>query len=271
MLVFAAMAAYIFVNIQVTDPARYAEYIKTAPESIAKYGGRYLARGGRTEKLEGSIDAHRVVILEFESFERARGWWESEEYRAPKALRESAAIASMILVEGVDAASAGRAMRTDNESGRPLLRHTVATVAYRGGKVIRNVPSDFADFRAGESTRTPLRILAHINDLFDWALSLAQGEQRWHDSTPQTWDVEVDRFFETLKRFDDYLASDRPLANPPEGLFQGPVADALTHIGQIAILRRLAGGPVRGENYFKAEIASGRVGAEQATPRREFD
>lgn len=157
------------------------------------------------------------------------------------------------------------------DSARDLLRHTLATVAYRGGKAIRGVPPDFATFKAGDSTRTPIQILAHVNDLFDWALSLAEGAQRWNDSTPQSWDAEVARFFDGLARVDAYLASDRPLGNPLEKLFQGPVADALTHIGQIAMLRRLAGGPVRGENYFKADITIGRVGPQQTAPRREFD
>ena len=154
---------------------------------------------------------------------------------------------------------------------RELLRHTVATVAYRGAKALRGVTPEFPEFRSGESTRTPLRILAHVNDLFDWALWLARGEHRWQDSTPQPWESEVRRFFDTLAHFDEYLASDRPLGNPPERLFQGPVADALTHIGQIAMLRRLAGCPVRGENYFKADIVPGRVGPDQTAPRREFD
>jgi hypothetical protein len=81
----------------------------------------------------------------------------------------------------------------------------------------------------------------------------------------------VARFFAALKEFDSYLASQAPLGFPSEKLFQGPVADALTHVGQIAILRRLAGAPVRGENYFKADITAGRVGAEQSGPRVEFD
>jgi hypothetical protein len=123
----------------------------------------------------------------------------------------------------------------------------------------------------GESTRTPAEIVAHMGDLFEWALSLAEGTQRWHDSTPRTWEREVDRFFETLGRFDACLASEAPLACPAERLFQGPVADALTHIGQLAMLRRLAGGRVRGENYFKADIAAGRIGPDQAAARREFD
>jgi len=153
---------------------------------------------------------------------------------------------------------------------RSLLRHTVATVAYRGGKAIRGAPAGFADFRAGDSTRTPAAILAHIGDLFDWALSIARGAQAWNDSKPLAWDAECARFFTTLQRFDEYLQSDAPLAADPEHLFQGPIADALTHVGQMAMLRRLAASPIRGENYYKAEIAAGRVGADQPTPRREF-
>ena len=154
---------------------------------------------------------------------------------------------------------------------RALLRHTVATVAYRGAKAVRGAPATFATYGMPDSPRTPAKILAHIGDLFDWGLSIARGAQAWHDSTPLPWDQEVARFFTTLDRFDVYLASDAPLACEPEQLFQGPIADALTHIGQLAMLRRLSGAPIRGENYYKAEIVSGRVGAEQAAPRREFD
>ena len=154
---------------------------------------------------------------------------------------------------------------------RALLRHTVATVAYRGAKAVRGAPPTFATYGLPDSPRTPAKILAHIGDLFDWGLSIARGAQAWHDSTPLPWDQEVARFFTTLDRFDVYLASDAPLACEPEQLFQGPIADALTHIGQLAMLRRLSGAPIRGENYYKAEIVSGRVGAEQTAPRREFD
>jgi hypothetical protein len=157
-----------------------------------------------------------------------------------------------------------------NSDSRILLRHTVAVVAYRGGKAVRGAPSSFADFRVGERTRTPAQILAHVGDLFDWALSIAQGQQTWHDSTPLAWDAEVARFFTTLEKFDAYLASDQPLGAPAERLFQGPVADALTHVGQINLLRRLADSPIRGENYFVAQIETGRVGADQKAPRREF-
>lgn len=158
-----------------------------------------------------------------------------------------------------------------NDAKTLLLRHTVATLAYRGGKALRGVPAESAEFRAGETTRTPAQILAHIGDLLDWALSLAEGREAWHDSPPLTWDEGSARFFGALEALDRRLASDEPLACSVEGLFQGPIADALTHVGQIAMLRRLAGCPVRGENYFKAEIAAGRVGLEQANPKFEFE
>ncbi len=154
---------------------------------------------------------------------------------------------------------------------RQFLRHTVATVAYRAGKALRGAPDSFSSFPVGDKTRTPAQILAHMGDLFDWALSIAQGNQIWRDSKPLPWKAEVERCFTAIKKFDDYLASAEPLHSSAEGLFQGPVADALNHIGQIAMLRRLAGCPIKGENYFKAEIAAGRVGLDQSAPRREFE
>jgi hypothetical protein len=162
-------------------------------------------------------------------------------------------------------------MTSPTDPARQLLRHTVATVAYRGSKALRGASEHFASFHIGDKTRTPAQILAHMGDLFDWALSIAQGQQAWHDSTPLPWSAEIDRFFSSLKKFDDYLASAEPLQGSAEGLFQGPMADALNHIGQIAMLRRLAGSPIKGENYFKSEIAVGRVGPEQSAPRREFE
>jgi len=154
---------------------------------------------------------------------------------------------------------------------REFLRHTVATLAYRGGNTVRDAPKGFGDFKAGEKTRTPLEILKHIGDLLKWALILAQGQSGWQEVPPRSWEGEVERFFEELKRLDDYLASELPLGNPAEKIFQGPIADAFTHVGQIAMLRRLAEGPVKGENYFKAEISIGRVGPEQSSKRVEFD
>jgi len=153
---------------------------------------------------------------------------------------------------------------------RSLLRHTLATLAYRGGKAIRNAPASFANYRGHPTTRSPVEILAHIGDLLDWALSIAAGKQEWHNSKPLEWDKERERFFAALKEFDDYLASEKPLHVSEEKLFQGPVADIITHIGQIAMLRRMGGAPVRGENYFMADMTVGRVGPDQAAPKREF-
>lgn len=159
---------------------------------------------------------------------------------------------------------------TTNEA-KHMLRHVVATLAYRGGKTVRDVPAAFAMFAADDSNRHPVKILAHIGDLLDWALTVAKGEQKWHDSAPLPWAEEVERFFAALARFDAFLASDQPLSVPPDKLLQGPIADALTHVGQLAMLRRMAGYPIRGENYFVADIEVGRVGWDQTPPRREFD
>jgi hypothetical protein len=131
-------------------------------------------------------------------------------------------------------------MKSVIDAKRQMLRHTVATLAYRGGKTVRHAPEGFATFRIGESTRTPEKILAHIGDLLDWALSQAKGQEVWRDSTPLPWDQEVERFFSAMKKFDDYLASEAPLETSAEKLFQGAIADALTHVGQIAMLHLLA-------------------------------
>ena len=152
-----------------------------------------------------------------------------------------------------------------------MLRHIVATLAYRAGKALRGAPAEFASYRGTSEGRTPVEIVAHMGDLFDWALLLANGKHEWHNSTPLPWEDEVSRFFGILEAFDKRLASGEPLGFPVEKLFQGPVADALTHVGQIAMLRRMAGCPMRSENYFAAAITPGRVGPDQAAPAFEFD
>lgn len=158
-----------------------------------------------------------------------------------------------------------------NDPKRAFLRHTLATIAYRAAKVERDAPPGFGDFQLGKGARTPVQILAHMGDLFDWALRIAQGKNDWVQSRPQSWRKEVDRFHASLLGLDRYLASDAPLDASPEELFQGPISDALTHIGQIAIMRRQDASPVRSEVYAKADIAAGRVGAEQPKSPFEFD
>jgi len=151
-----------------------------------------------------------------------------------------------------------------------LLRHSVATLAYRCSRAVDGAPAEFGAFRASPKTRTPCQILAHMGDLFDWALQLADGKHVWQDSPALEWSAAIARFFAALEAFDRRLDSEEPVRDA-EGLFQGPVADALTHVGQIAMLRHIAGCKIRGENYHAADIRAGNVGARQAPPVKEFD
>lgn len=152
-----------------------------------------------------------------------------------------------------------------------LLRHTVATLAYRCSRAVDDVPAQFGAFRASPKTRTPCEILAHMGDLFDWALHLADGKHVWHDSPALEWSAAIARFFGALEAFDHRLASGEPLACDAGKLFQGPIADGLTHVGQIAMLRHMAGFKMRGENYYVATVQVGSAGVTQAAPSQEFD
>lgn len=156
------------------------------------------------------------------------------------------------------------------DSKREMLRHALAAVAYRGSKAIRGAPEAFAVFKVEKGVRAPGLLLAHLGDLMDWALTICMGKREWREAEPQAWEKEVERFFASLKKLDDYLGSAEPLHTSPEKLLQGPIADSLTHIGQIAMLRRIAGEPMKSESYYEAEIVTGRVGSEQTKPKREF-
>ena len=163
-------------------------------------------------------------------------------------------------------------MTTTADATQALLRHLVATLAYRAAKVLRDVPaSSFSGFSSGHGTRRPLDILAHLGDLMGWAVRMAQGEYVWRADGSDDWDAEVHRFFDGVAALDQCLASNAPPDRYAEMLIQGPLADTLTHVGQLAMLRGAAGIPVRPESYARAEIVAGRVGLEQATPVREFD
>lgn len=157
------------------------------------------------------------------------------------------------------------------DSTTAFLRHTLATLVYRGAKAVRGAPAELAAFRVGPQSRTPALILAHIGDVLEWGRWMVRGEHRWHESEPLPWREEVERFFRTASELDRELAAARPPVGTLEKVFQGPIADVLTHIGQLNMLRRLAGSPVRGENYARAEIVVGRTGTAQAEPRVEFD
>jgi hypothetical protein len=162
-------------------------------------------------------------------------------------------------------------MKTKAEQNGDLpLRHTLATLAYRAAKALSEAPSEFSSFRPGTGSRAAGEILAHMCDLMDWALSQARGKQQWRNSKPQSWNQDSKRFFAAVTALDDYLESGAELHTEPGKLFQGAVADALTHVGQIAMLRRLAGSRVRGENYYRAKIEIGRTGPKQQSPVSEF-
>ena len=161
----------------------------------------------------------------------------------------------------------------DDPTTRLFLRHALATLAYRAGKTVRGTPEAFGAFRASDGSPSVVEILAHMGDLMDWVLRMVRGEAQWTTATPLPWDQEIARFFASLPALDDHLASGAPIQWPPARLFQGGIADALTHTGQLAMLRRLSGYKMKGENYAKADIVAGRVGLDQppADPRYEFD
>jgi len=162
-------------------------------------------------------------------------------------------------------------MNTPEKARILMLRHAVATLAYRSAKVLRDPPAGVDHFRAASTTRSAVQILAHMADLLEWTRHQSDRETEWHTSEIQSWQFELARFWAAMKALDDRLAAPVPLAAAPESIFQGPIADALTHVGQLATLRRLAGSGVRAENYFRAHIVPGRVGMDQAPPKYEFD
>jgi len=158
-----------------------------------------------------------------------------------------------------------------SDPARDVVRHLAATLAYRAAKVLRDAPSGFGTRAFGDTTRRPVLIVAHLADLMAWAVSLAQGGYAWSAGGSDDWDVEVRRFFDGLAELDRSLAAEAPPAAAIAKLIQGPLADALTHVGQLSMLRGMAGAPIRPESYARAEIVAGRVGLDQALPRGEFD
>ncbi len=159
---------------------------------------------------------------------------------------------------------------TADASARAVVRHLAATLAYRAAKVLHGAPVEFATTAVGAATRRPVQIVGHLADLMTWAVSLTRGEYTWKAEAGEDWDTEVQRFFANLEAMDRELA-DSAFPGSLEQLIQGPLADALTHVGQLAMLRGMAGSPVRPESYARAEIVVGRVGPSQSAPRREFD
>jgi hypothetical protein len=160
-------------------------------------------------------------------------------------------------------------MKQDASADLPF-RHTLATLAYRAAKPLRDVPNGFSNFSAGKGSRSAGEILSHLCDLMDWALSIAGGKEVWQDTKPRTWSEDSQRLFAALEALDSYVVSGQKLHASCESIFQGAIADALTHVGQIALLRRLAEAPIRPENYSVAKIEAGRVSSKQNAPVAEF-
>jgi hypothetical protein len=161
----------------------------------------------------------------------------------------------------------------DDPTTRLVMRHLLATLAYRAGKAVRGTPEAFGSFRTSPDSRTPVEILSHMGDLMDWVLRMIRGAPSWTTATPLPWDQEIARFYAALKSVDDELASGAPIKWDPGRVIQGGIADALTHTGQLAMLRRMSGFKMKGESYARAEIEVGRVGLDQtpANPAYEFD
>jgi hypothetical protein len=151
------------------------------------------------------------------------------------------------------------------------LRHTIATLAYRAEKALRDAPPGFAEFRPSPHSRSALALVAHLGDLMEWGERMARGEKRWQ-AVPQTsWAPAMERFFQGLAALDAAVAESPASSSSHELVFQGPVADALTHVGQLTLMRGMAGSPVRPESYARANITVGRVGRDQDNNRSEFD
>jgi hypothetical protein len=165
------------------------------------------------------------------------------------------------------------AIPADDPTTRLILRHLLATLAYRAGKTLRGTPPEFGSFRQTPGSRTPGEILAHMGDLMDWVLRMIRGAPSWTSADPLPWEDEIRRFYDALGRVDQELASGAPILWDPGKVIQGGIADALTHTGQLAMLRRLAGYKMKGESYARADIEVGRVGLDQtpANPAYEFD
>jgi hypothetical protein len=161
----------------------------------------------------------------------------------------------------------------DDPTTRLILRHLLATIAYRAGKAIRDTPDAFGQYRETPDPPSSAQIVAHMGDLMEWVLRMVRGEWLWTTATALPWEQEIARFFRTLKALDDELASGAPIKWDPAKVIQGGIADALTHTGQLAMLRRLSGHKMKGESYARADVAIGRVGVDQAPPQRkhEFD
>lgn len=152
------------------------------------------------------------------------------------------------------------------ETDRQLLRHFVATLAYRTQKALRDAPAEFASFRVAPGTRTPHELVRHMSGVLNYALGLTTAPRALLEGLP-TFAEEILRFHALLEALAVRLSEDVELSiELAQRLLQGPLADAMTHVGQLTMLRRLAGSPVPPENFFLAAVSAENIGPEQPLP-----
>jgi hypothetical protein len=153
---------------------------------------------------------------------------------------------------------------------RELLLHFLAAIAYRTQKALRGAPAGFPDFTPGLQIRTPVGILRHMTSLMGQARThFAGGSYPLLPEPLPTFEEEIARFHGTLEAVGDNLREGTRLREiSTEQLLQGPLADTMTHVGQLAMLRRLAGSPIAPENFIYADIRADRLGVQQAPPER---
>lgn len=146
-----------------------------------------------------------------------------------------------------------------------VVRHALATLAYRANRVLEGAPAGFGDFDAGHGVMTPCKMLAHMSLILAYARAQLLGAEFQRPTEVDEWSMEVDRFFDTIGQLDRTIeagiAADGATALR---MFQGPILDAMTHVGQLSMLRRLAGSPTPRDHYIKATITIGRTGRDQA-------
>lgn len=147
---------------------------------------------------------------------------------------------------------------TPDAETRHILRHLLATISFRGGLCLRDTPDGFADFQAGAGVRPPIELVRHMTGLMEFIGRILRGGERV--ALPALpWPQELDRLSEAMAALDGVLATVPLEAASVDAVIQGPTADALTHVGQLATLRRLAGSPIAGANYPRAPIVDGQV------------
>ena len=150
-----------------------------------------------------------------------------------------------------------------------MLRRSLVALAYRFAKVIDGAPERFPAFEPGFKVRSPHEVVRHINGVLNYALNIVRSgdPDKRERLVTLAWEQEVARAHAILAALDDELSTGEPDSEMLQRLLQGPISDAMTHVGQLAMLRRLAGSPISGENFFRADLALGRLGPDQPPPR----